>query len=191
VTMLLKRRPRAARAWIPALGGLAAVALAVAGCGGGTSSSSGSQSAGGAYGGASAPSTAASKSAPVSGGTSVGLAHTKLGRVLVDAQGRTLYLWQADHGTKSMCAGVCAQAWPPLTTKGKPTAGPGVSAAKLGTTTRSDGTTEVTYNGHPLYTYAGDTAAGQTSGEESHEFGAEWNVLSAAGQKITQDDDAS
>jgi predicted lipoprotein with Yx(FWY)xxD motif len=190
--MLLKRRPRAARACIPALGGLAAIALAVAGCGGGTSSSSsGSQSSGGAYGAASAPSTAASKSAPVSGGTSVGLAHTKIGHLLVDGQGRTLYLWQGDHGTKSMCAGACAQAWPALTTKGKPTGATGLSAAKLGTTTRSDGTTQVTYNGHPLYTYAGDTAAGQTTGEESHEFGAEWDVVSSGGQKITLDGDAS
>jgi predicted lipoprotein with Yx(FWY)xxD motif len=74
--------------------------------------------------------------------------------------------------------------WPPLTTNSKPLSGTGLSATKLGTTKRSDGTTEVTYNGHPLYTYAGDSGPGQTTGEGSQDFGAEWDVLSAAGNKI-------
>ena len=148
---------------------LVAIAVAVAGCGGGSS-----------YGGSA--STAAPSSAGA--GASVKLASTKLGKVLVDAQGHTLYLFEADKGAMSNCDGACASAWPPLATTGKPAAGLGIDAAKLGTTKRADGSREVTYNGHPLYTYAGDTAPGQTSGQDLHDFGAEWYVLSAAGDKI-------
>ena len=150
--------------------GVVAVALTVAACGG---------TSGGGYGGASSSATKSS-----TGKGSVALASTKLGKILVDGNGRTLYLFDADKGTSSMCDGACASAWPPLTTSGKPTAGAGVSAAKLGTTKRADGTTEVTYNGHPLYTYSGDQAPGQTTGQGSLEFGAEWDVLSAAGHSV-------
>jgi predicted lipoprotein with Yx(FWY)xxD motif len=150
---------------------LVALAVAVAGCGGGSS-----------YGGSA--STAAPAPSPSRAGTSVKLASTQLGKVLVDAQGRTLYLFEADTGAMSNCAGACATAWPPVATTGKPTAGAGVDAAKLGTTKRTDGSTEITYNGHPLYTYAGDTAPGQTSGQAIDGFGAEWYVVSAAGDKI-------
>ena len=119
MTTILKRR-----SWALAVAGVAAVALAVAGCGG---SSDGQQTA--SYG---APSpTAPTKS---SGAASVGLASSDLGKILVDAQGRTLYLWEADTGTASTCSGACASAWPPLTTTGQPMAGSGVSASKLGTT---------------------------------------------------------
>jgi predicted lipoprotein with Yx(FWY)xxD motif len=169
MTTILKRR-----SWALAVAGIAAVALAVTGCGG---SSDGQQTA--SYG---APSpTAPTKS---SGAASVGLASSNLGKILVDGQGRTLYLFEADEGTASTCDGACASAWPPLTTAGSPNAGSGVSASKLGTTTRGDGTSEVTYNGHPLYTYAGDSAPGQTSGQGSDAFGAEWYVLSPAGTPI-------
>ena len=160
--------PRTAIAVLAA--GLIALAIVVAGCGG---------SGGGSYGKA----AAASAPAP-SGGPSVKLASTGLGKVLVDARGRTLYLFEADKGTKSACDGACASIWPPLVTKGKPTAGVGVSASKLGTAKRSDGTMALTYNGHPLYTYAGDTAAGQTSGQGLDDYGAEWYALSARGDKI-------
>jgi predicted lipoprotein with Yx(FWY)xxD motif len=155
--------------------GLVALAVAVAGCGGGS-----------AYGGSSSSSSAPASANPPSagGGSSVKLASTKLGKVLVDAQGRTLYLFEADKGPMSACSGACASVWPPLTTTGGPTGGPGVTASKLGTTKRSDGAKEVTYNGHPLYTYAGDSAPGQTSGQGIDGFGAEWYVLSAAGNKI-------
>jgi predicted lipoprotein with Yx(FWY)xxD motif len=148
--------------------GIAVVALAVAACG---------SSSGGAYGGGST----ASKS---SGKGSVALASTKLGKVLVDGSGRTLYLFEADKGTMSMCDGACASAWPPLTTSGKPTAGAGVVAAKLGTAKRADGTTGVTYAGHPLYTYAGDGSPGQTTGEGLTDYGAPWYALSAAGKTV-------
>jgi predicted lipoprotein with Yx(FWY)xxD motif len=148
--------------------GIAVVAFAVAACG---------SSSGGAYGGGS---TAAS-----SGGKgSVALASTKLGKVLVDGNGRTLYLFEADKGTMSTCDGACASAWPPLTTSGKPTAGAGVVAAKLGTAKRADGTTGVTYAGHPLYTYAGDGSPGQTTGEGLTDYGAPWYALSAAGKTV-------
>jgi predicted lipoprotein with Yx(FWY)xxD motif len=106
------------------------------------------------------------------------------GKVLVDGNGRTLYLFEADKGTMSKCDGACAAAWPPLTSSGKPTAGAGVNASKLGTTKRPDGTTGVTYAGHPLYTYAGDTAKGQTAGEGLTDYGAEWYALSAAGKTV-------
>jgi predicted lipoprotein with Yx(FWY)xxD motif len=107
-----------------------------------------------------------------------------LGTFLVDAKGRALYLWDADHGTMSTCSGACAQAWPPLTTAGTPKAGAKVKASLLGTTTRSDGSREVTYAGHPLYYYAGDSAAGQTSGQGSDSFGSPWWVVSPAGKAI-------
>jgi predicted lipoprotein with Yx(FWY)xxD motif len=150
---------------------LVALAIVVAGCGGGVYGASSS----------SAPAKAPSSSG---GGASVKLASTKLGKVLVDSQGRTLYLFEADKGTMSACGGACASVWPPLTTTGKPTAGPGLAASKLGTAKRSDGASEVTFNGHPLYTFAGDSAPGQTSGQGLDDFGAEWYALSAHGDKI-------
>jgi predicted lipoprotein with Yx(FWY)xxD motif len=174
MTKTLNRRSRGARARIVAVAGVAAVVLAVAACGG----TSGS---GGGYG---APATGSSGS---SGKGSVALASSTLGKILVDGKGRTLYLFEADKGSSSTCDGACASAWPPLTTTGKPTAGSGVSASKLGTTKRADGTTEVTYNGHPLYTYSGDTASGQTTGQGSRAFGAEWYVLSAAGNTVERE----
>jgi predicted lipoprotein with Yx(FWY)xxD motif len=171
-TVSSPRRP-AARALI-GLVALVALVLVVAGCGGGGSS--------GAYG-ASSPASTPTKS----GDASVKLASSKLGRILVDAQGRTLYLFEADKGAMSACDGACASVWPPLTTKTPPHAGTGIAASKLGTSERGDGSTEVTYNGHPLYTYAGDSAPGQTSGQGIDGFGAEWYVISAAGDKIDSD----
>jgi predicted lipoprotein with Yx(FWY)xxD motif len=159
--------------------GLVALAVAVAGCGGG--SGGGGGGGGTAYGASSSTKPAPS---PARGAASVKLASTNLGKVLVDAQGRTLYLFEADKGPMSACDGACASAWPPLTTTGHPTGGPGLMASKLGTTKRSDGATEVTYNGHPLYTYAGDSAPGQTNGQGLDDYGAEWYALSAAGSKI-------
>jgi len=166
-----KRFSRTALALIAVVAaGLVVLAVAVAGGGGG-----------GAYGGSPSSATAPSSGG---GGPSVKLATTKLGKVLVDARGRTLYLFEADKGPKSACGGACASVWPPLTSTGRPTAGPGVTASKLGTTRRSDGATEVTYNGHPLYTFAGDSAPGATSGQGLDDFGAEWYVLAAGGDKI-------
>jgi predicted lipoprotein with Yx(FWY)xxD motif len=104
---------------------------------------------------------------------------------LTDSSGRSLYLFASDTGTRSTCSGACATAWPPLTVKGAPTAGTGATASDLGTISRSDGTKQVTYAGHPLYYFAGDSAAGQTNGEGSNGFGAPWYLLAPSGQQIT------
>lgn len=187
MTYLLKRRPTYVLALVLAAG------LALAGCGSSSSSTQTSASAAssstaastssaaqGAYG---APTSTAATSA--SGhATVVDLAKSTDGPILVDGKGLTLYLWQADKSAKSTCYGACASAWPPLTTRGKPSAGTGVGAAKLGTTTRTGGTLQVTYNGHPLYYFAGDSSSGETNGEGSFGFGALWEVVSAAGNGI-------
>jgi predicted lipoprotein with Yx(FWY)xxD motif len=103
----------------------------------------------------------------------------------VNGKGVTLYLFMKDKKGKSACSGACAQAWPPLLTKGRAKASGGASASKLGTTRRSDGTTQVTYNGHPLYTFVADRGKpGSTAGEGSKAFGAEWYVLATSGNKI-------
>lgn len=108
----------------------------------------------------------------------------KLGTYLVDSQGRSLYLFEKDKTKKSTCSGACATAWPPLLTTGKPKAAGSAKAGLLGTTKRSDGKTQVTYNGHPLYYFVQDKKAGDTKGEGVDGFGAEWYVLSASGKKI-------
>ena len=150
-------------------------AIAVAACGSSSSSKP-------ATTGASAPAAPSSTSA--SSGT-VDLAKGSLGPILTDSLGRTLYLWQADTGAKSTCTGACAAAWPPLVTTAKPTAGSGVMSSLLATTKRANGTKQVTYNGHPLYRFAGDTAPRQTNGQGSTGFGALWYVLSPRGDQLT------
>jgi predicted lipoprotein with Yx(FWY)xxD motif len=111
----------------------------------------------------------------------VALKKTGLGAVLVDARGRTLYLFLKDKNRQSLCAGSCAQFWPPLLSTGKPSAGPGVRQRLLGLTKASR---QVTYAGHPLYTFVADTKPGQTNGEGSNNFGAAWYVLGANGRAI-------
>jgi predicted lipoprotein with Yx(FWY)xxD motif len=118
------------------------------------------------------------------GGAKVVIAKSRLGRILVDGKGITLYDFVKDKGTTSTCYGACAALWPPLTTKGKPVAGQGVRASLLGTTRRKDGTLEVTYNGHPLYYFVTDRKPGQTTGQGVNQFGAPWWVLSPAGKEI-------
>jgi len=108
----------------------------------------------------------------------------KLGRFIVDAKGLTLYLFEKDKNGKSACNGTCAKVWAPYLSSGKPSVGKGLSAGKAGTTKRSDGTTQATYNGHPLYHYDDDKKPGQTEGQGSKAFGAEWYVLNAKGNKI-------
>ena len=108
----------------------------------------------------------------------------KLGRYVVDGKGFTLYLFQKDQNGKSSCYSSCAKVWAPLLTSGKPTAGAGVTASKIGTTKRKDGKLQATYGGHPLYHYDDDHKPGQTEGEGSKAFGAEWYVLAPSGKKI-------
>ncbi|MFL5839130.1 MAG: hypothetical protein ACJ77Z_01600 [Thermoleophilaceae bacterium] len=135
--------------------------------------------------------TAAGHSTPKSTTSAVAkveVSTTKLGKVLADGRGHTLYLFEKDKGSKSACTGACAQAWPPLTTTGKPAAGRGVSASKLGTANRGHGVKQVTYNGHPLYGFVKDTTARQTNGEGLKAFGAEWYAVSAAGKVVEHDE---
>jgi len=109
---------------------------------------------------------------------------TGLGKILVDSDGRTLYLFKKDTGSKSRCSGSCAVNWPPLLATGRPKAGSGVKGSKLGTTRRSNGKTQVVYNRHPLYRFVGDTKPGNTSGQGLNAFGARWFVVSPAGNQI-------
>jgi len=114
----------------------------------------------------------------------VALHKTGLGAVLVSKSGRTLYLFGRDRKGKSACSGSCAAYWPPLLSQGKATAGPGVKASLLATTRRANGTLQVTYNRHPLYTYVLDKGAGQTTGEGVSAFGAKWYAVSANGAAV-------
>ncbi len=155
-------------AFLAAAAAVPLVALAVAGCG---SNNDNTQ-------------TATVKSASGSSGT-VRVADSGLGKILVDSQGKTLYLFAQDTGTKSTCSGGCATTWPPLRASGKPTAGSGVKASLIGTTPRSDGKAQVTYNGHPLYGYEGDSQPGDINGQGINAFGARWYVLSQTGNEIT------
>jgi predicted lipoprotein with Yx(FWY)xxD motif len=117
---------------------------------------------------------------------SVSLRKTNLGMILVNPRGHTLYLFAKDRNAKSSCNGSCARFWPPLLSRGKPTAGPGVKASLLSTTKRSNGSLQVTYNRHPLYTYALDKQAGQTKGEGNSLFGAKWWAVSAKGRAVVR-----
>ena len=108
----------------------------------------------------------------------------KLGLVLVDSEGRTLYGFDGDRGTKSGCYGACAKAWPPLLTEGAPQPSNGTAAARLGTTERRDGTTQVTYAGHPLYRFTEDRKPGEANGAGAVAFGSHWFALTAAGKPL-------
>ena len=143
------------------------VALAVAACGGGGAAT------------AAAPRTSTGASA------TVGVAKSSLGSILVNSTGRTLYLFRADVGATSSCSGACAVAWPPLLATGTPIAGTGLTASKLGTITRSGGSQQVTYNGHPVYLYIGDKKAGEVNGQGVTAFGAAWFALTPAGNQIS------
>jgi predicted lipoprotein with Yx(FWY)xxD motif len=116
----------------------------------------------------------------------VSLAKTKLGMVLVNSSGHTVYLFAKDKNGTSACSGSCARFWPPLVSSGKATAGSGVKQSLLGKTRRSDGRLQVTYNRHPLYTFALDKKAGQTTGEGNLAFGARWYAVSARGTKVVK-----
>jgi predicted lipoprotein with Yx(FWY)xxD motif len=126
-------------------------------------------------------------SAAMSRGTAVHVGSSKLGRVLVNSQGKTLYMWAHDKGSRSTCNGMCAKYWPPVTTSGKPRAIGGARASLIGTSRRRDGRMQVTYNGHPLYTFVGDKKPGDTKGEGLTGFGGRWDPVSPAGRAVTSD----
>jgi predicted lipoprotein with Yx(FWY)xxD motif len=104
-----------------------------------------------------------------------------LGMILADADGMTLYFFLNDTGSESTCYDQCAETWPAYATQGEPQAGTGIDAALLGTTTRTDGTVQVTYNGKPLYLYAADQNPGDTNGQG---IGDVWFVVSPAGEPV-------
>jgi predicted lipoprotein with Yx(FWY)xxD motif len=146
---------------------LVVAALVAAGCG----------SSGGSNASSSAPTKTAS--------ATVGVANENLGKILINSQGHTLYLFQRDSGTKSTCTGACAVDWPPLRATGKPTVAGGADASIVATTPRSDGRPQVTYKGHPLYLFSGDQNPNDTSGQGVNAFGGLWYVLSSSGNEIT------
>jgi predicted lipoprotein with Yx(FWY)xxD motif len=157
---------------------LAGAALTAAACG---SSSSSSSASSGGYG--SAPSSSAS-SAPAKGVSITAVKGTH-GIYLAGASGRALYLWAADSGGKSSCSGACTSVWTPVITTATPVAAGAVKAAALSTITRSDGSKQVTYNGHPLYYYTADAGAGTTKGQGTNSFGAKWWLVAPSGAAIT------
>ncbi|HEX5527125.1 MAG TPA: hypothetical protein VFX44_08025 [Solirubrobacterales bacterium] len=153
-----------------ALFSLAALALIVAGCGGGGSSST---------------STSSEASASSGGGMTVSTAEVSgLGTVLVDSEGFTVYEFAKDNGSTSSCYGACEEGWPPVTVKGQPS-GEGAIASQLGTTKRKDGSLQVTYAGHPLYTFALDSKPGEATGNGSTAFGGKWSVMDEAGEAVS------
>ncbi len=116
----------------------------------------------------------------------VSLRKTKLGLILVNSRGHTLYMFAKDKNVKSACNGSCVKFWPPLIRSGKPTVGPGVKASMLGTTKRGSGSLQLTYDKHPLYSFALDKQAGQTNGEGNLAFGARWYAVSANGTAVVK-----
>jgi predicted lipoprotein with Yx(FWY)xxD motif len=164
---------------------IALLALAVAGCGGGDSTSGGGGVYGGGGGGETAGETSSGGEKPAA--SSDGVVKTAkagdLGTIIVSSAGLTLYDFHKDKGGNSSCYGACASAWPPLLTEGEPQAEAGAMASQLGTTERKDGTVQVTYNGWPLYTYAGDQAPGEANGNDIDQFGAEWYALQPNGEE--------
>jgi len=158
--------------WAPA--GLAAMALVIAACGSSSSTPAASSSA--------APASSAAASSAVKAATIGGA------RVLTNSSGFTLYWFVPDTSTKSNCNGSCATFWPPVT--GPVTAGSGVTGT-LGTITRDDGSTQATYNGHPLYTYKGDTAPGQNKGNGLNISGGVWHEVTVSGSAAAATPSAS
>jgi predicted lipoprotein with Yx(FWY)xxD motif len=154
------------------VGGTAIAALALSACGSDNNNSSKSANT----------TTTQAKSASAA---TVVVDTTDLGKVLADSKDRTLYLFMKDSGTTSECNDACATAWPPLTVSGTPTAASGAEASLVGMTTRADGTTQVTYNGHPVYRFSGDQSAGQTAGQGLTAFGGSWYAVSPTGEQVT------
>jgi predicted lipoprotein with Yx(FWY)xxD motif len=166
-----------------ALLALAAI-LAITGCG-----SSDDSSSGGAYGGKGSAGTSDTTTAKSPPGAESGAAvltvatAPKVGAVLVNSDGFTVYDFHKDKGTVSSCYGACAGVWPPVLTEGAPQVGEGASASQLGTTKRKDGTVQVTYAGHPLYTYAADKKPGEANGNDFSSYGGEWYALKGSGEE--------
>ena len=180
----VRRYPWIARRGASAFAAAVLVAAGVAGCGGGSSSNSS------ATGSSTTKSTTSSLPAPpkpppnaeegtvfVSLGSAAGL-----GQVLVDSEGHTLYAFSGDSATAATCEGACAKAWQPLLVEhGEPEPSNGASAARLGTIERTDGSRQVTYAGHPLYSFGADKSPGEANGNGSSAFGGTWTALKGSG----------
>ncbi len=143
---------------------IAAVAVAVFAIGGGNATANQSQAA---------------------AGSAISIRSTSLGKTLVDANGRTLYLFEGDRADVSTLSAAGAAVWPRFVSAGPVRAENGAQAALIGTTTRPTGVKQVTYEGHPLYYYVGDSSPGSTRGQSLNEFGAFWYVLEPSGNAIT------
>jgi predicted lipoprotein with Yx(FWY)xxD motif len=155
------------------------VALLVAACSSGSSST--------AAAGSSSPAGASSSSAAAggSGSTVITTVSSSAGTFLANGSGHAVYLWTKDSNGMSACSGACAGAWPPVTTTGTVTASGGAKSSDLGTITRSNGTKQVTYDGHPLYFFSGDSGPGMASGQGNDGFGAKWWLVSPSGSDVT------
>jgi predicted lipoprotein with Yx(FWY)xxD motif len=169
---LLARVPGPVKLGVPV-----AAALLAAGCG----TAAASQSSGSHPSGSAGASTT---------GTVI-MAHPGSGGTFLTSGGRSVYLWAADGMNKSTCSGACAGAWPPVMAHGKVTASNGAKPSDLGTIARTGGGKQVTYDGHPLYFFAGDSGPGQTNGQASDSFGAKWWLVAPTGTKITAADTAT
>ena len=175
---LLARVPAPVKLGVPVAAGLLAAA-----CGSAAASPSSGSQASGSHSSASASSGTASATVIAS--------HAGSGGTFLTDGGRAVYLWAADGMNKSNCSGACAGAWPPVMVHGKVTASNGANPSDLGTIARSGGGRQVTYNGHPLYFFAGDSGPGQTNGQGSDSFGAKWWLVAPSGSQITAADTAS
>jgi predicted lipoprotein with Yx(FWY)xxD motif len=162
------------------VGGALGAALLVAAC-----SSGGGSSTGAAAPASPAGASSSSSGGSTSGGTVIETASSAAGTVLTNGSGRAVYLWAKDTGDMSNCNGACAGAWPPVTTTGSVTAAGAAKASDLGTISRSDGTKQVTYDGHPLYYFSGDSGPGTATGQGSDGFGAKWWLVAPTGSDVT------
>jgi predicted lipoprotein with Yx(FWY)xxD motif len=173
---------------VAGVGGALGAAVVVAACSSGASSTAAAPAAPASPAGASSPSAGASTpsaGASSSGGTVITTAKSSAGTFLTSSSGRAIYLWVKDTGDMSNCNGACAGAWPPVTTTGTATASGSAKASDIGTITRSDGTKQVTYDGHPLYFFSGDSGAGTATGQGSDGFGAKWWLVAPTGSDVT------
>ena len=157
---------------------LAGIALTAAACGGSSSGGGGTQTVDTNSGGGANAAVVMTHSGPD-------------GAYLTDGSGRTLYIFAKDKTSKSTCSGDCAKEWPPLTSSGDATAKGSATGSMLGTTSRADGTTQVTYAGHPLYFFEGDESAGDMNGQGEDDFGGLWTAVTPAGSAITTSEPSS
>jgi predicted lipoprotein with Yx(FWY)xxD motif len=176
-----------ARTWTAARLGVAVAvpAILLAACGGSSSSTTAGGSSSATAGGSSSAAGRGSASASTAKAVTVETHSGDVGTYLTDGAGRTLYLFASDTDGRSSCSAACTEYWPPLTTTGAAAAAGGARSAMVATITRSDGSKQVTYSGHPLYYFAGDAAAGELKGQGVNGFGARWWVVSPTGASIT------